>query len=254
MGYYRNECCCGRADENYKAGGESTGCRSGLGGREAVSVYEVVDPHNTKHPTSAVPTTSSQTKQPTTAAPTTAKPTTMAPTVPVTPKNIGHLGCWLNNDDPMFNVRNLFWPESTENCLKLCTQQNFQYASVEDQNICYCGSANEDYKRYGSSTSCSNGRGGPNSSDVYELQNTCSWTIDNNHGHTFEGPYVCDMVADGTTKQFSIRGLAEHYHRVTLTSTQIEQTQKGGSVTITSSEAGHLHEFTISCSSQCIIA
>jgi hypothetical protein len=70
--------------------------------------------------------------------------------------------------------------------------------------------------------------------------------ISGNHGHQLVVP-PADL--DATTNMiYNIQGVANHNHTVTLTPAQLTQLKTPGmTVTVVSSDTGHVHDVTVSC-------
>jgi len=77
----------------------------------------------------------------------------------------------------------------------------------------------------------------------------CSLTsvnIASNHGHVLV--VQPDDVHAGIPKTYDITGSATHSHSVSLTAAHFASLERGGSVTVTSTSAGHTHSVMVSCS------
>jgi len=158
----------------------------------------------TDAPTTAAPTT----LDPTTALPTTAFPTTNNPTIAYAcstsdgagcrtcadqTERVQHnhcktcnegyflreddcvrrmsLGCWTDNSDRVFKTRlanHLGRNKCQMECLNAGTQ--YIYMGYKYHHECWCGTADEDYRKLGPNDGCRNGKGGAWSFNVYQIK------------------------------------------------------------------------------------
>jgi hypothetical protein len=92
--------------------------------------------------------------------------------------------------------------------------------------------------------------GGPVDAGVDTMQpQTCgmtSATIGTNHGHAITVPAA--DVAAGVEKTYPIQGTSMHPHTVRLTAANFATLKQTGTLTVSSSNDGHAHSVTITCS------
>ncbi len=86
---------------------------------------------------------------------------------------------------------------------------------------------------------------GPSSSTGVQMG--CGTTIGTNHGHSM---MVTEAdVNAGVDKDYDIMGTSMHTHTVTITAANFATLamQGGGTIMVTSSDAGHTHNITVNC-------
>jgi len=146
---YNSECFCGTASDDYTAIGASDGCKNGVGGSWTASVYGIQGAGLISE---------------------TPSPVTAATPAPVNALDRTSLGCWKDTRNRFFSVK-LADSLGLGGCQTGCQAKGSQYVymNYQYQKECYCGTAGDNYEKYGASTNCANGLGGGWSADVYQI-------------------------------------------------------------------------------------
>jgi len=81
----------------------------------------------------------------------------------------GHLGCYRDTRDRMFSFKSSDNEQSLDGCATECMSKGYQLMAYQDGRECWCAHAGTDYSKYGTTSGCSNGKGGSWAADVYHL-------------------------------------------------------------------------------------
>ena len=88
-------------------------------------------------------------------------------------------GCWqdqmqraitdIDADIPTSNGHYLRREHPEQNCLEAAKKRGFKVFALQDGGQCFGSDNLNSYKKYGGSTQCSDGKGGPFANSVYEI-------------------------------------------------------------------------------------
>ena len=90
------------------------------------------------------------------------------------------LGCWKDNipraissiDEAVSQENGHYKSRSQplQNCLEVAKAGRYKFFSLQDGGQCFGSNETTAYKKYGASTACSDGKGGPMANNVYEIR------------------------------------------------------------------------------------
>ena len=71
--------------------------------------------------------------------------------------------------DRIFDYRVLPDSQTLLQCAVNCGNAGYKYMGYQSQNQCFCGTADDNYKKYGQSDDCKDGKGGQYVASIYSI-------------------------------------------------------------------------------------